>query len=98
MTNGNSNNRPNYIKITITGVITFFLINSISLLARGLFSKEMLGATISPLILTVVSIILGSRNLKTKRNYGRGLILGGLLNVAFWIYFFVALSIGLRNQ
>lgn len=98
MTNGNSKPRPNYIKIIITGVVTFVLINSISLAARGLFSKEMLGATISPLILTVVVIILGNRYLKKKQNFAWGLILGGILNVAFWIYFFVALTIGLRNQ
>ena len=98
MTNDNSKPRLNYIKIIITGVLAFLLINSISLLARGLFSKEMLGATISPMILTVVSIVLGNRQLSTKRNFSRGLILGGILNVAFWIYFFIALSIGLSNQ
>lgn len=70
-----------------------------SLIARGLFSKELLGATISPLILTFVSVIFGIRYLRTeKKNIGWGLILGGVSNVAFWIYFLVSLSIGLGGE
>jgi len=51
---------PKNSKIIIIGVVVFFLINSISLIARGIFSKELLGATILPLTLTFVSIIFGS--------------------------------------
>ena len=99
MTADNSEYRPKYIKIIITGVIVFFLINSISLAARSLFSKELFGATVSPLILTFLSVILGIRYFKgTKKNLAWGLILGAVINVAFWIYFFVALSIGLSNH
>jgi hypothetical protein len=96
MTTDKSEYRPKYIKIIIAGVIVFFLINSISLAARSLFSKELFGATVSPLILTFVSVFLGIRYFKgTKKNLAWGLILGAVINVAFWIYFFVALSFGL---
>lgn len=99
VTTDNSKYRPKYFRIVLTGVVVFFFINSISLIARGLFSRELLGATISPLILTFVSIILGGRYLKKeKRNIGWGLILGAVINVGFWIYFLVALSIGLSSQ
>lgn len=99
MTTDTSEYRPKYIKIIITGIIVFFLINSISLVARGLFSKELLGATISPFILTIVSIVFGVRFFKrTKKNLAWGLILGAVINVAFWIYFLVTLSIGFSNQ
>src|SRR5690606_32268581 len=80
MTTSNSEYRPKYIKIVITGFIVFLLINSISLLARGLFSKELLGATISPLILTIVSTVLGIWRLKrAKKNLAWGLILGAFM-------------------
>lgn len=99
MTKGNSDYRPKYIKIIITGVIAFFLINSISVLTRSLASKELFGATVSPLILTFVSVIIGARYLrKSKKNVGWGLILGAVINVTFWIYFFVTLSIGLSSH
>ncbi len=99
MTLDNSEHRPKYIKIIIIGVIVFFLINSVSLAARGLVSRELFGATVSPLILTFVSVIFGIRYFKkTNKNLGLGLICGALINVVFWIYFFVSLSIGLSNQ
>ena len=99
MTADNLTYRPKYIKIIVIGIVGFFLINSISLIARGLFSKELLGATISPLILTFVSVIFGIRYLRRKKkNIGWGLMLGGAINVGFWIYFLVSLSVGLSSH